>query len=86
MTFTLLAQQPPPPEYFAWGGLLCVLPFLLIGVLGTVFWIWMLIDCLTNEPSGTEKVVWAIVILFTHFLGALLYFIIRRSQRPRGQP
>ena len=63
-------------------GILCFLPFLLIGLLGTVFWVWMLVDCLTKEPStGNDKVVWAIVILFTHLLGAALYFLIRRPQR-----
>jgi len=65
-------------------GLLCFLPFLIIGVLGTVFWLWMLIDCLVNEPSGNEKILWAIVILLTHLLGALLYYFIRRPQRTRG--
>lgn len=63
-------------------GILCFLPFLLIGLLGTVFWVWMLVDCLTKEPStGNDKIVWAIVILVTHLLGAALYFFIRRPQR-----
>ncbi len=64
------------------GGLVCGLPCVLIGVLGSVFWIWMRVDCLVNEPSqGNEKIIWAIVILLTHVLGALLYLLIRRPQR-----
>jgi hypothetical protein len=63
-------------------GILCFLPVLLIGLLGTVFWLWMLVDCLTKEPStGNDKIVWAIVILVTHLLGAALYYFIRRPQR-----
>lgn len=63
--------------------LLFTLPFLLIGVLGTVFWIWMLIDAALNEPSeGTDKIVWVLIILFTHFIGALIYFFVRRLNRP----
>jgi len=60
----------------------------LIGVLISVgsaaFWIWMLIDCLTKESSeGNDKIVWALVIVFTHCLGALIYYIVRRPERIR---
>ena len=42
----------------------------------------MLVDCLTKEPStGNDKIVWAVVILVTHLLGASLYFFLRRPQR-----
>ena len=54
-------------------GLLCFLIPLVLGVLGTVFWIWMLVECLTKESSeGNDKIIWALVILLTHFLGALI--------------
>lgn len=63
-------------------GFLCSLPCVLIGLLATVFWIWMLVDCLMNESShGNDKIIWAIVILLTHSLGAALYFFFRRPQR-----
>ncbi|MEI6914768.1 MAG: PLD nuclease N-terminal domain-containing protein [Armatimonadota bacterium] len=57
--------------------------FLLgIGLLFSVFWIWMLIDCATQEPSeGNTKIVWILVILLGHFIGALVYFCVRRPQR-----
>ena len=52
--------------------------FFLIGVLATVFWIWMLVDCATREPAqGNDKVVWVIVIALTHILGAAIYFLVR---------
>lgn len=64
--------------------LLFVLLFLFIGILGSIFWLWMLIDCAVNEPSqNNDKIVWIILILFLHVLGALLYFFIRRPQRIR---
>ena len=53
-----------------------------LGVLAMVFWIWMLIDCATKERSeGNDKLIWILVILFTHLLGALIYFFVRRPQR-----
>jgi cytochrome c oxidase assembly factor CtaG len=58
----------------------------LLGLLGFLFWVWMLVDCATNEPSeGNNKVVWILVIVLLHFLGALIYFIFRRPQRIQEQ-
>lgn len=55
---------------------------MFIALVGTVFWIWMIVDCAVNEAaSDNNKIVWILIIVFTHFLGALLYFIIRRPQR-----
>lgn len=54
------------------------------GILGTLFWIWMLVDCATKEPSeGSDKIVWILVILCTHGLGALIYLLARRPERKR---
>jgi hypothetical protein len=58
------------------------LMFLILGIAATIFWIWMIIDCLQNEPSGSEKIVWLLVIIFLHLLGALIYFFVRRQARP----
>jgi len=64
--------------------LLFVLVLLGIGVLGTTFWMWMLIECATKESNqGNTKIVWAIIIIFTHLIGALLYFLLRRPERRR---
>jgi hypothetical protein len=69
---------------FGFLELLILLPVFFIGILGTVFWIWMLIDCASNESSqGNDKVVWILVIALTHFLGAAIYFLVRRPQRMR---
>lgn len=46
------------------------------------FWLWVLVDCATREPSqDNDKLVWVIIIVFTHFIGALLYYFIRRPKR-----
>jgi hypothetical protein len=63
-------------------GLLFLLFWIALGLLACVFWIWMLIDAITNNGlSGTEKIVWVLVIIFLHFLGALIYFFVGRSRR-----
>ena len=48
-------------------------------VLASVFWIWMLVDAATSSLPSTEKLVWVIVILFGHILGALIYFVAGRA-------
>ena len=47
-----------------------------------VFWVWMIIDCAVNEPGGSrDKIVWILVILLAHWVGALVYYFVRRPQR-----
>ena len=53
-----------------------------LGVFGMIFWVWMLVDCATKEPDeGNNKVVWTLIIVFTHLIGAALYFFVRRPRR-----
>ena len=58
---------------------LCLLSF--------VFWIWMLIDCIKNDRiSETAKIAWVLVIVLTHFLGALIYFFAGRGRPANPVP
>jgi uncharacterized membrane protein len=60
---------------------LVILYFVFI-IAATVLWIWMLVDCITKEPSGdNEKIVWVLVIVLVGALGALIYLIARRPKR-----
>jgi len=54
---------------------------LIIGIGGGILWIWMLIDCATNEPSGSDKIVWVLVILLAGCIGGAIYFFVRRPKR-----
>ncbi len=48
-------------------------------VLG-LFWLWMVIDALINASLElTMKIVWALLIFFLPFLGALAYFFMGRK-------
>jgi len=59
------------------------LVFMLSIVLAsTVLWIWMLIDCLNNkELDSNEKLVWALIIVFTQLIGAIIYFFVGRKKK-----
>ncbi|WP_201386394.1 PLD nuclease N-terminal domain-containing protein [Ktedonobacter sp. SOSP1-85] len=53
---------------------------LLFPLLLSAFWIWMLIDCILNKTiKDSQKLLWFLLILFTHIIGALLYVLIGRS-------
>jgi hypothetical protein len=53
-----------------------------IGILATVFWIWMIIDCANNEPSeGNDKLIWILVIVLAGAIGAAIYYFVRRPER-----
>lgn len=59
---------------------------LIITILASIFWLWMMIDCLIHEPNYTvenliEKMIWVLVILLGHFVGALIYFFVRKQKR-----
>jgi len=65
-----------------------ILPWLVVGAVvffglaSFVFWIAILIECLTKEPSeGNTKLIWFLVIFFLHLLGCLLYVFVRRPER-----
>jgi len=56
--------------------------FALLSLGLTVLWIWMIVDCATNEPSeGNDKLIWILVIVLAHGIGALIYLLARRPQR-----
>lgn len=49
---------------------------------GFIFWVWVIVDCATKEPSeGNDRIVWILIILFTHIIGALIYYFVRRPER-----
>ncbi len=69
-----------------------MLGFGLVGIilvlLFAIFWVWMLVDAVTRDfKNDTEKVVWVLVIIFTHILGALIYYLVvnlrEKSSRKR---
>jgi len=63
-------------------ALFMFLVFLVLGVGGTILWIWMIVDCATKEKSeGNDKIIWILIIVLTHWIGALIYLLVRRPKR-----
>ena len=54
---------------------------LAIAVLGLIFWLWMLADCISYMRWKRGKLAWILIIIIAGFVGALLYFVLAYSQR-----
>ena len=58
--------------------------WVLVAILGlalTVFWIVEIVDVLRREfPDPTLKIVWLLVVIFLHGLGALVYYFVGKPQ------
>lgn len=53
------------------------IPIIIIVILGTIFWIWMLVDVV--ERPIPNKTPWVIVVVLGHLIGAAIYyFVVRR--------
>jgi len=75
-------------------GLLCVMVFMLAVVALSVallaFQIWMLIDCVRYEskmpPDNNQFLVWILVLVFAGWVGALVYYFVRRPNNKYPGP
>jgi len=58
----------------------------ILDLLGLIFWICMLVNCIQNRRlSDTQRIIWVLVIIFVPFLGAGLYLSIF-NPHPRAPP
>ncbi|MEM5836637.1 MAG: PLDc N-terminal domain-containing protein [Candidatus Aenigmatarchaeota archaeon] len=53
--------------------------FGLLSIFALIFWLWMLIDCLSRKKFE-DKLVWVIVLLFLNIIGAILYYFLVKSK------
>jgi hypothetical protein len=79
---TVLAQADGGGGVLVGLGVFIFVMWLLV-ILASIFWIWMLIDALVNEPTTEQKILWFLVIFFLHIIEALIYFFVRRTGRAR---
>ena len=44
-------------------------------------WIIAIIDIATHEFRGNNKLIWLLIVIFGHFIGAIIYFIFGQRQK-----
>ncbi|MGA1198142.1 MAG: PLDc N-terminal domain-containing protein [Candidatus Latescibacterota bacterium] len=57
-----------------------ILIFIVLNIAGTVFWIYMLIDCATQEV-GQDKLMWVVILVATYWVGSMVYYFYQRPKR-----
>jgi hypothetical protein len=63
-------------------GVLLLLTGALIGLLVFAFWVWMLVDAITNRGvTDTEKILFVLLVFFLPFIGSLIYFFVGWPKR-----
>ena len=69
--------------HLGWSFFLLFAGFIgVLALLGTIFWVWMIVDCATNEPpEGNNKVRWLVIVVLLGLIGAALYYFVRRPER-----
>lgn len=61
-----------------------IYPMAAVSLIMGGLWIWMIVDCVSNEPSET-KIPWILVIVLGNWIGVLIYFFYRRPRRIREE-
>ena len=61
------------------GAAAMMILFGVLTIAASVFWLWMLVDALVNERDTNQKILWFLVIFFLYFVGAIIYFAVRKS-------
>tara|TARA_B100000029_G_C16707542_1_gene641939 strand:- start:8 stop:202 length:195 start_codon:yes stop_codon:yes gene_type:complete len=59
---------------------------IVLGILASIFWVWMLVECAVKEINNSDKVTWVIIIALTGWIGAIVYYFHRRPKRIEQKP
>lgn len=84
---TYMGEDIPCDEMPKWVWIMPVLIFggiFIFGILFSIFWIWMLVD-VVKYCDEKDKMLWVLIIVFTHWIGALIYFFVVRRKRLNGE-
>jgi hypothetical protein len=78
-------------NFLAVGMTLWLAVFLLVALVMTILWILALVDALripdaTWQRAGQSKLLWVLVVVLLHLLGALLYAVMARPALGRARP
>ena len=59
--------------------------WIALGILFLTFWIWMIVDCAQRKfKNDLEKIIWILVIVFAHWIGSIVYFIVIKMYNSKG--
>jgi prolipoprotein diacylglyceryltransferase len=95
--FILAQRGAPGGEVFVLCFGCFMISMFALSIAGAAFQIWMLIDCCIYESKmpDNQLVLWILLIVFLSFIGAAVYYFVRRPNnrvgmsmynKPQGPP
>ena len=65
------------------GGIFATLLFIALGIVTSVFWILMLVNCIKRDfKKSEEKTIWILIIIFAGVVGAIVYyFVVKKNSK-----
>ncbi|MGM5488037.1 MAG: PspC domain-containing protein [Nanobdellota archaeon] len=66
-------------EAFAFGTSFVMLSVLLFVAVTFIVWIWALVDIVVSRLDAAEKLIWILIVVYFHMLGAIVYFVVVRA-------
>jgi hypothetical protein len=57
--------------------------FMIIAILGTIFWIFMIVDVAQRKfRNESDKVLWILIVVLAGLIGAIIYyFVVKRKNK-----
>lgn len=50
---------------------------MIVGIGGTIFWIWVIIDVAKRDfKKSDDKTLWILIVVLTGFIGAIIYYFL----------
>lgn len=57
----------------------------VVGIILLALWLWILVDCARRDfRNGVEKAIWILALIFTPFIGAVVYLVAIKFNNPAG--
>jgi hypothetical protein len=47
-----------------------------LGLIGLLFYIWMIYECIRRE-TGSDRILWLLLVVLVPDIGSLIYFLVR---------
>jgi len=55
--------------------------FMIVGIILTIFWIFMIVDVVQRKfKNENDRIVWILVVILANWIGALVYYFVIKKK------
>jgi prolipoprotein diacylglyceryltransferase len=60
--------------------------FFILGILGTILWIFMLVDAIKRKyKTENDRLVWILILVLTNVMGAIIYYFVVKKKDKKAK-